>query len=129
MNNSAPPDLSNPLYGASIRTGSRASALKNTFSRKSFSDAQNQSSGGEKTMRTALLGFAALAAALAIDAGPAAAQVYPWCANYGGRGGTNCYFANLWQCRQAVSGTGGYCTRNPFYGAYPRVTSRYWYGY
>lgn len=80
-------------------------------------------------MRTALLGFAALAAVLAIDAGPAAAQVYPWCANYGGRGGTNCYFANLWQCRQAVSGTGGYCSQNPFYGAYPRVSSRYWYGY
>ncbi|MFZ1882131.1 MAG: DUF3551 domain-containing protein [Rhodoplanes sp.] len=80
-------------------------------------------------MRTAFLGFAALAAALAIDAGPATAQVYPWCANYGGRGGTNCYFANLWQCRQAVSGTGGYCSPNPFYGAAPRATRRYRRGY
>ncbi len=74
-------------------------------------------------MRTTLLGFAALAALLAFDAAPANAQVYPWCANYG-RGGTNCYFANLWQCRQAVSGTGGYCSRNPFYAGSPRRSRR-----
>lgn len=79
----------------------------------------------ETTMRTILLGFAALVAALAVDAAPANAQVYPWCANYGGRGGTNCYFANLWQCQQAVSGTGGYCSPNPFYGEAPRATRRY----
>jgi hypothetical protein len=79
----------------------------------------------ETTMRTTLLGFAALVALLALDAAPANAQVYPWCANYGGRGGTNCYFANLWQCQQAVSGTGGYCSPNPFYGEAPRATRRY----
>ncbi|MTW19032.1 DUF3551 domain-containing protein [Rhodoplanes serenus] len=42
--------------------------------------------------------------------------VYPWCAQYGGAfgGGVNCYFSQLWQCRQAVMGTGGYCYENPF---------------
>ena len=69
-------------------------------------------------MRTTFLGLAALTAAFALDAAPANAQVYPWCANYSGRGGTNCYFANLWQCQQAVSGVGGYCSPNTFYGAY-----------
>jgi hypothetical protein len=74
-------------------------------------------------MRTALLGLAAAAAAL-IHAGAAQAQVpvsypvYPWCAEYGGRGGggTNCYFSTWEQCRQAASGNGGYCHQNPFYG-------------
>jgi hypothetical protein len=75
----------------------------------------------ETTMRTTLLGLAALTAAFAFDAARAnveAYPVYPWCAYYSGRGGTNCYFANLWQCQQAVSGVGGYCGQNPFYSAY-----------
>ena len=62
--------------------------------------------------------FAAMLAASAASAqtpsqfGP----IYPWCAQYGGGrgGGTNCYFSNLWQCRQAISGNGGYCYENPF---------------
>jgi hypothetical protein len=71
-------------------------------------------------MRAILFGLAALAAVPAVDALSSTAQAYPvyaWCANYSGRGGTNCYFANLWQCQQAVSGVGGYCSQNPFYGA------------
>jgi hypothetical protein len=42
------------------------------------------------------------------------AQAAPWCANYGGRGGggTNCGFYSFAQCMAAVSGTGGFCTRN-----------------
>jgi hypothetical protein len=81
-------------------------------------------------MRTTLLGLAALTAVFALDAARANAQsypVYPWCAEYSGLiggailvdgtgGGTNCYFATLWQCQQAVSGIGGACIRNPFYG-------------
>jgi hypothetical protein len=70
-------------------------------------------------MRSAFLALAALGAAFALDAAPASAQgypVYPWCAQYGGRsGGTNCYFANRWQCQQAISGNGGFCYENPFY--------------
>jgi len=41
---------------------------------------------------------------------------YPWCAEYGYRGGaTNCYFMTYEQCRWAISGNGGYCRRNLFY--------------
>lgn len=69
-------------------------------------------------MRKALLAMAALSAIVLVDTAPAQAQygpIYPWCAQYGGRdGATNCYFANLWQCQQAISGNGGYCYRNPF---------------
>jgi hypothetical protein len=74
--------------------------------------------------RTALFGFAVLAAASYFNAPPANAQnggyrLYPWCALYGGRnGGTNCYFSNRWQCEQAVSGTGGMCVENSWYAAY-----------
>ncbi|MFD2184325.1 DUF3551 domain-containing protein [Rhodoplanes azumiensis] len=70
-------------------------------------------------MRSALLALAALCAVAAFTPSPARAQlgpIYPWCADYGGRGGggTNCYFSNLWQCQQAISGNGGWCYRNPF---------------
>lgn len=79
-------------------------------------------------MRKALFGLAVIAGAFVIDAVPTTAQaypVYPWCGYYGGRdGSSNCYFANLWQCQQAMSGTGGTCSPNPFYGA-----SSGYYGY
>ncbi len=73
--------------------------------------------------RTALLFLAALTAASAIGAAPASAQgypLYPWCTTYGGGrgGGTNCYFSTWDQCRQAASGNGGFCYRNPWYEAY-----------
>ena len=44
------------------------------------------------------------------------AHAAPWCANYGGRGGggTNCGFYSFQQCMAAVSGTGGFCSRNQF---------------
>lgn len=75
-------------------------------------------------MRIALFAASALLTLIAAASGPAQAQrgvsypVYPWCADYGGSrgGGTNCYFSNLWQCRQAASGNGGICYENPFYG-------------
>jgi hypothetical protein len=52
------------------------------------------------------------------------AQAAPWCANYGGRGGggTNCGFYSFQQCMAAVSGTGGFCSRNLF--ETPRDTRR-----
>ena len=93
--------------------------------------------------RTALLGLA-LITAFALDAAPASAQqggypLYPWCATYG-NGRTNCYFSTWEQCRQAISGNGGYCNTNAFFTAYgswysfggsaaPRHSSRtYWRG-
>jgi hypothetical protein len=75
----------------------------------------------ETMMRKTLLGLAALTAAFAVDAAPASAQgyrLYPWCAQYSGRGGSNCYFSTYSQCREAVSGVGGVCVQNTFYSAY-----------
>jgi hypothetical protein len=70
-------------------------------------------------LRNALFGTA-VAAALGFFVAPAGAYpVYPWCGFYSIAGGaTNCYFSNLWQCQQAISGNGGYCYQNPFYTGY-----------
>jgi hypothetical protein len=47
---------------------------------------------------------------------PAAAAIeYPWCAQYGGKGGRNCGFSSYGQCMTTVSGIGGFCERNQFY--------------
>jgi hypothetical protein len=43
------------------------------------------------------------------------AQNYPWCANYGSMGGTNCGFATLQQCQATVTGMGGFCEVNTQY--------------
>src|SRR4029453_16404321 len=42
---------------------------------------------------------------------------YPWCAQYSGSGGggTNCGFLTIEQCRETVSGIGGFCVPNQFY--------------
>jgi hypothetical protein len=44
-----------------------------------------------------------------------------WCANYSGNGGTNCGFYSFEQCMAAVSGAGGFCTQNGFYGSRTRT--------
>ena len=57
-------------------------------------------------------------ASLTIFIPPAAANEYLWCAQYSGGegdGGRNCGFATYEQCRQTVSGIGGFCGRNLFY--------------
>jgi hypothetical protein len=69
-------------------------------------------------MRIALAALAVLAAGSVFESAPAQADPYKWCAVYGGGrggGGTNCYFMTLDQCRQAISGMGGFCTPNQFY--------------
>jgi hypothetical protein len=40
----------------------------------------------------------------------------PWCAHYGSGGGTNCGFYSYQQCMAAISGNGGFCSQNGFYG-------------
>jgi biotin synthase-related radical SAM superfamily protein len=45
----------------------------------------------------------------------AMAQNYPWCAHYGGLGGTNCGFTTYEQCAATVSGMGGSCMQNTQY--------------
>lgn len=47
------------------------------------------------------------------------ADPYRWCAMYGARGATNCYFVSLDQCRAALSGMGGFCQPNNFYDGRP----------
>jgi Protein of unknown function (DUF3551) len=48
---------------------------------------------------------------------PAAAESYPWCADYGGAmaGSSNCGFTTQEQCMAAISGNGGFCDRNTQY--------------
>ena len=51
-----------------------------------------------------------------------AAVIYPWCANYSGRGmggSQNCGFVSFSQCLATVRGVGGTCGSNPFYQPYP----------
>jgi Protein of unknown function (DUF3551) len=42
------------------------------------------------------------------------ANAAPWCAQYSGKGGSNCGFHSFQQCQAAVSGRGGFCMQNPF---------------
>ena len=47
--------------------------------------------------------------------GSAQAQNYPWCAEYGMQGTSNCGFVTAQQCMAALSGNGGYCIQNPMF--------------
>jgi len=74
-------------------------------------------------MNIARVTFAVLAiTALAIDAKPAAAEIYrPWCVQYGGSdgdNGTTCAFTSFDQCMMTARGGGGFCVQNPWYLAY-----------
>ena len=73
-------------------------------------------------MRIALAALIALSAGVLASAGPAKADPYRWCADYGAGfdgGGTNCYFLTYDQCRAAISGMGGFCRENGFYDGRP----------
>ena len=55
-----------------------------------------------------------------------AAVIYPWCANYSGRGmggAQNCGFVTFNQCLATVRGVGGTCGPNPLYSPYPPRTT------
>jgi len=64
----------------------------------------------------------AIATLVAIDARPAAAEIYrPWCVLYGGSSGDNgttCAFTSYEQCMMTARGAGGYCAQNPWYLRY-----------
>jgi Protein of unknown function (DUF3551) len=51
---------------------------------------------------------------LSLPGGNVARADGSWCAEYFGRGGTNCGFHNYGQCKAAVSGVGGLCRPNPW---------------
>jgi hypothetical protein len=76
-------------------------------------------------MRIAFAILVPMFAAVAGAAVPAHADPYRWCAQYGGRGATNCYFISLEQCRAAISGNGGFCAPNNFYDGRPVMASEY----
>jgi len=70
-------------------------------------------------MRLLLAGIAAIAFAAA-TAQPASAQPdlkHPVCmiGGYYDAGDWDCMYYNMWQCRQAASGLGGWCVTNPWY--------------
>jgi hypothetical protein len=75
-------------------------------------------------MRLSILIAAAALAVAAFQAigTPAKADPYRWCANYGARGVSNCYFMTYGQCRAAISGNGGFCVLNNFYDGLPVIT-------
>ena len=71
--------------------------------------------------------FGVLASAtLAIDAQPAAAEIYrPWCVQYGGSdgdNGTTCAFTSFEQCMMTARGGGGFCVR--IRGTWPMAAVR-----
>jgi hypothetical protein len=76
-------------------------------------------------MRTLFIAaFAALILSLA--GGNAARADGSWCAEYFGRGGTNCGFHSYGQCKATVSGIGGLCRPNPWVAqGYNRRGRRY----
>jgi hypothetical protein len=67
----------------------------------------------ETSMRIVIATLAILIAGSAADG--LRADPYRWCAEYSAKGGTNCYFMTLGQCRAAISGIGGFCRPNTFY--------------
>jgi uncharacterized protein DUF3551 len=67
-------------------------------------------------MRTSLAVAIGVPLLLLMAMDGAEAQNYPWCAQYGIRGGArNCGFVTYQQCMATISGLGGYCERNPMY--------------
>ena len=59
---------------------------------------------------------------LAASTRPSAAVIiYPWCANYAGRGygASSCGSTSLKQCLATLAGNGGTCGPNPYYEPYP----------
>jgi uncharacterized protein DUF3551 len=67
--------------------------------------------------------LAAIVVILAAGARPSdAVVIYPWCADYLGRGGYgpgNCGSVSLKQCQATLAGNGGSCSPNPLYQPYP----------
>jgi len=70
----------------------------------------------ETTMRLWLIVPTILVGMVALG-NRAEAQNYPWCAQYSGdlAGSLNCGFTTYEQCREDVSGVGGFCIVNNLY--------------
>jgi hypothetical protein len=70
------------------------------------------------------VGLSVAAGLWLFSATAAAADPYPWCAQYGRDGGRNCGFLTLQQCLDTVSGIGGGCEHNLFYTGPERTQDR-----
>jgi uncharacterized protein DUF3551 len=67
-------------------------------------------------MRSLSILLAAASLVVLMPAPEAAAQNYPWCAQYTVRGGArNCGFVSFAQCMATVSGIGGWCEQNAMF--------------
>ena len=68
-------------------------------------------------MKFRLFMLGIIVAAIGGGSGGAAAQNYPWCADYSGDFGdtTNCGFVSFDQCMATVRGMGGFCVINNTY--------------
>jgi hypothetical protein len=68
-------------------------------------------------MRTILIAAAAVVAVLAVSTDPGHAQNRRFCTQrpIGSWGFPNCAYDTFEQCRATASGTGAYCTSNPWY--------------
>ena len=65
-------------------------------------------------MRNAILAFAALAGAVALNAGTAQARDYRFCLKEGWEPGPGtCYYNTYAQCMASASGRNAYCDVNP----------------
>jgi hypothetical protein len=64
------------------------------------------------TAARATFALAAVLVAGAFDVGATARAQGAWCATYAAYGATNCGFYTWDQCRAAISGAGGMCSRN-----------------
>jgi len=61
----------------------------------------------------------ALAALVALDVRPAAAEVYrPWCLHDSDKAATSCAYTSYEQCMLTARGGGGTCRQNPWYLQY-----------
>ena len=66
-------------------------------------------------MRTIVLALLLEAPLVLIQTDPTLAQNYPWCADGYKGGARSCGFTTFEQCLATVSGSGGFCERNPMY--------------
>ncbi len=68
-----------------------------------------------RRIRAWIFAVAGTLVALPAMTSAAAAQNYPWCANFADGAGTNCGFTTLQQCMATSNGSGGSCTQNNLY--------------
>lgn len=74
-------------------------------------------------MRAAFL-FGVVVILGALDSGTGARAQGTWCATYAAYGATNCGFYTWDQCRAAISGAGGMCSRNSYLAGSDAVPRR-----